>query len=291
MGAKPQTECMPSIPTVPLNDGRAIPQLGFGVWQIQPDETARAVGRALDIGYRHIDTAQMYGNECAVGQAVRASGLDRADVFITSKLDNRFHRPADARSAFEATLLELGVDYVDLFLIHWPLPTLYDGDFVSTWKTLEEHHRDGRARSIGVSNFQVEHLERLAAAADVMPAVNQIELHPYFLNDDVHRYGQALGIATEAWSPLAQGNVLDEPLINEIAEQLGRTPAQVVLRWHLQRGHIVFPKSTAPARIAENFAVFDFELEPGDVERIDALDEGEAGRIGPNPDLFAHVPA
>jgi 2,5-diketo-D-gluconate reductase A len=268
-----------------------IPQLGFGVWQVDPEDTAAAVGHALETGYRHIDTAQMYGNERQVGEAIRASGLDRGDVFITSKLDNRFHRPADACRAFEATLLELGVDYVDLFLIHWPLPTLYEGDFVSTWKTLEQHRRDGRARSIGVSNFQVEHLERLASAVDVMPAVNQIELHPYFRNEDVREYGEATGIATEAWSPLAQGNVLDDPVIVAIADKLGRTPAQVVLRWHLQDGHIVFPKSTTPARIAENFAVFDFELEPGDVERIDALDEGESGRIGPNPDVFAYVPA
>jgi 2,5-diketo-D-gluconate reductase A len=279
------------VPTVSLNDGRTIPQLGFGVWQIDPDDTARAVSHALETGYRHIDTAQMYGNEREVGEAVRASGLDRADVYITSKLDNRFHRPADARRAFDATLIELGVDYVDLFLIHWPLPTLYDGDFVSTWRTLEEYRRDGRARSIGVSNFQVAHLERLAAAADVLPAVNQIELHPYFGNDEVHRYGRAAGIATEAWSPLAQGTVLDDPVIDAIAERLGRTPAQVVLRWHLQRGNVVFPKSTTPARIAENFAVFDFELDPDEVRRIDALDEGEAGRIGPNPDVFAYVPA
>jgi 2,5-diketo-D-gluconate reductase A len=295
MADGPQTWAMPSIPlSVPalqLNDGHTIPQLGFGVWQIEPEATARAVGRALELGYRHIDTAQMYGNERQVGRAVRASGLDRADVFITSKLDNRFHRPGDARRAFDASLVELGVDYVDLFLIHWPLPTLYDGDFVSTWRTLEECRRDGRARSIGVSNFQVEHLERLAAAADVVPAVNQIELHPYFRNDDVHRYSEAAGIATEAWSPLAQGTVLDDPVITAIAEELGRTPAQVVLRWHLQHGHIVFPKSTTPSRIAENFSVFDFELEPGDVERIDALDAGEDGRIGPNPDVFAYVPA
>jgi 2,5-diketo-D-gluconate reductase A len=279
------------VPTLSLNDGRTIPQLGFGVWQIDPQDTAAAVGHALETGYRHIDTAQMYGNERQVGEAIRASGLDRADVFITSKLDNRFHRPEDARRAFEATLLELGVDYVDLFLIHWPLPMLYDGDFVSTWQALEDFRRDGRARSIGVSNFQVDHLERLAATADVMPAVNQIELHPYFRNDDVHRYGAAAGVATEAWSPLAQGTVLDDPVVGSIADKLGRTPAQVVLRWHLQHGHIVFPKSTTPARIAENFAVFDFALEPVDVQRIDALDEGEPGRIGPNPDVFAYVPA
>ena len=281
---------MSPIPSIELNDGHTIPQLGFGVFQIAPEDTARVVGHALEIGYRHIDTAQMYGNERQVGEAVRASGLDRADVFITSKLNNGFHRPDDASSAFEETLSELGVDYVDLFLIHWPLPTLYDGDFVSTWNTLEAFRDDGRARSIGVSNFQVAHLERLAAAGDVVPAVNQIELHPYFLNDEVRRYGEARGIATEAWSPIAQGNVLDDPVITGIAEKLGRSPAQVVLRWHIQLGNIVFPKSTTPARIEANLDLFDFELELGDAEAIDALGRGEAGRIGPNPDVFAHVP-
>jgi 2,5-diketo-D-gluconate reductase A len=287
---RPSDERMSPVPTIELNDGHTIPQLGFGVFQIEPEHTPRAVGHALEIGYRHIDTAQMYGNEKGVGEAVRASGLDRADVFITSKLNNGFHRPDDARRAFDRTLSELAVDYVDLFLIHWPLPTLYDGDFVSTWKTLEEFRQDGRARSIGVSNFQVAHLERLAAAADVVPAVNQIELHPHFLNAQVQAYGRAHGIATQAWSPIAQGKVLGEPAITAIAERLGRSTAQVVLRWHLQRGNIVFPKSTSPARIAENFELFDFELEPGDVEKIDALDEGEAGRIGPNPDVFAYIP-
>jgi 2,5-diketo-D-gluconate reductase A len=280
---------MSPVPTIQLNDGHTIPQLGFGVFQIEPEDTARAVGHALEIGYRHIDTAQMYGNEKGVGDAVRASGLDRADVFITSKLNNGFHRPDDARRAFEHTLSELGADYVDLFLIHWPLPTLYDGDFVSTWKTLEEFREDGRARSIGVSNFQIAHLERLAAAGGAVPAVNQIELHPYFLNDEVHAYGKDHGIATQAWSPIAQGTVLGDPAITAIAERLGRSPAQVVLAWHIQRGTIVFPKSTTPARIEENFELFDFQLEPGDVSKIDALDEGEAGRMGPNPDAFAFV--
>jgi 2,5-diketo-D-gluconate reductase A len=279
-----------AVPTIELNDGRAIPQLGFGVFQIDPRDTARAVSEALEVGYRHIDTAEMYANERGVGEAVRASGLDRADVFITSKLSNRFHRPDDARRAFDRTLSELGTDYVDLFLIHWPLPTLYDGDFVSTWQTLEAFHRDGRARSIGVSNFQVDHLERLRAASDVVPAVNQIELHPYFLNDEVRAYGRAHGIATQAWSPIAQGDVLDDPVIAAVAERLGRSPAQVVLRWHVQHGNVVFPKSTTPARIRENFELFDFELEPDDVITLDALDRGDAGRRGPNPDTFAHVP-
>jgi 2,5-diketo-D-gluconate reductase A len=290
-GDKMTTPLPGAVPTIELNDGRAIPQLGFGVFQIPPDETERAVTVALETGYRHIDTAEMYGNEKGVGDAVRASGIDRADVFITSKLNNGFHEPGVARKAFAQTLDELGSDYVDLFLIHWPLPTLYGGDFVSTWKTLEEFQADGRARSIGVSNFQVAHLERLAAETDVVPAVNQIELHPYFQNSEVEAYGRAHGIATQAWSPIAQGRVLDEPVLQEIAERLGKSPAQVVLRWHIERGYVVFPKSTTPARIKENFELFDFELEPGDTEKIDALDRGEAGRDGPNPDVFDYVPS
>jgi 2,5-diketo-D-gluconate reductase A len=279
------------IPDLPLNDGTSIPQLGFGVFQIEPKDTVEAVTRALELGYRHIDTAEMYGNEAEVGEAIRASGLDRAEVYITSKLNNGFHRPDDARRAFEGTLEALGFDHVDLFLIHWPLPTLYDGDYVSTWKTLEGFKADGRARSIGVSNFQVAHLERLAAEADVVPAVNQIELHPYFLNEEVRAYGEEHGIATEAWSPIAQGKVLDDPAIVEVAERVGRSPAQVVLRWHLQRGSIVFPKSVTPSRMQENLALFDFELEPRDVEALNGLDRGEDGRTGPNPDVFDYVPA
>jgi 2,5-diketo-D-gluconate reductase A len=279
-----------AVPTIELNDGRAIPQLGFGVFQIPPKETERPVAVALETGYRHLDTAEMYGNEKGVGDAVRASGIDRADVFITSKLNNGFHEPDAARKAFAKSLTDLGSDYVDLFLIHWPLPTLYDGDFVSTWKTLEEFHADGRARSIGVSNFQVDHLERLAAECDVVPAVNQIELHPYFHNTDVDAYGRAHGIATQAWSPIAQGKVLNDPALKEIAERLGKSPAQVALRWHIQRGNIVFPKSTTPARIKENFALFDFDLAPDDVAKLDALDQGEAGRDGPNPSTFDYIP-
>jgi 2,5-diketo-D-gluconate reductase A len=279
-----------AIPAIELNDGNSIPQLGFGVFQIDPSETAQAVQTALEAGYRHIDTAEMYRNEKGVGEGIRASGIDRADVFVTSKLNNGFHRPDDARRAFGETLAALGFDHVDLFLIHWPLPTLYDGDFVSTWKTLEEFKRDGRARSIGVSNFQVAHLERLAAETETVPAVNQIEAHPYLLNDEVRAHGEERGIATEAWSPIAQGGVLDDPVIQVIAGELDRTPAQVVLRWHIQRGSIVFPKSATPARIQENIGLFDFELDGGQVARIDGLDRGEAGRIGPNPDVFAYVP-
>jgi 2,5-diketo-D-gluconate reductase A len=279
-----------TIPTIDLNDGTVIPQLGFGVFQIPPPETARAVELALAAGYRHIDTAEMYGNEKGVGEAIRASGLDRDDLYLTSKLNNGFHEPDEARRAFDRTLEELGFDQVDLFLIHWPLPTLYDGDFVSTWKTLEEFKADGRARSIGVSNFQIAHLERLAAETDTVPAVNQIELHPYFQNAEVRSYCESHGIATEAWAPIAQGKILDDPVVGEVAEHVGRSPAQVVLRWHIQRGNIVFPKSTTPARIEENVQLFDFELDADQVAKIDALDRGEAGRNGPNPDSFAYVP-
>ena len=271
---------MSSVPMIELNDGRAIPQLGLGVFQIPPDETARAVAAALEIGYRHIDTAEGYRNERGVGDGVRASGLDRSEVFVTSKLDNRSHRPDDARRAFAGTLAELGFDYVDLFLIHWPVPS---GDFVATWKTLEEFRRDGRARSIGVSNFEVDHLELLARESDVVPAVNQIELHPYLQNREVDAYDRAHGIATEAWSPIVQGAVLGDPAVVAIAERLGRSVAQVVLRWHIERGNVVIPKSATPARIKENFELFDFALAPGDHEAIDALDRGEAGRTSLHP--------
>ena len=281
---------MSEVPNVTLNDGNTIPQLGFGVFQIEPEDTAESVSKALEIGYRHIDTAEMYGNEKEVGEGIRNAGLDRDEVFITSKLNNSFHEPDDAREAFDRTLSDLGFDYVDLFLIHWPLPTRYDGDFVSTWKTMEEFKSEGRARSIGVSNFQPDHLERLASETDTVPAVNQIEVHPYLTNDAVRAYGQEHGIFTEAWSPIAQGGVLEDSTITRIAEKFSKTPAQVVLRWHIQRGDIVFPKSVTPSRIQENFELFDFELKQGDVEEITALDQGEDGRTGPHPDKFDYVP-
>ena len=281
---------MTNVPSIELNDGASIPQLGFGVYQVPPEDTAATVQQALEVGYRHIDTAEMYQNEKGVGEGIRNSGIAREDVFVTSKLNNGFHKPDDARRAFDQTLTALGFDYVDLFLIHWPLPTLYDGDFVSTWKTLEEFKKDGRARSIGVSNFQVAHLEKLAQETDTVPAVNQIEVHPYFANNEVRAYGKEHGIATEAWSPIAQGKVLDDPVITLIAEATGKSPAQVVLRWHIQRGDIVFPKSVTLQRIKDNFALFDFELGGEDVEAISALDNGESGRIGPNPDTFDYVP-
>ena len=280
-----------AAPSITLNDAEAIPQLGFGVFQIPLHETRHAVRDALEVGYRHIDTAEMYGNERAVGEAVHASGLDRSDIYITSKLSNSYHRPEDARRAFEGTLEALASDHVDLFLVHWPLPTLYDGDFVSTWQTLEEFKEDGRARSIGVSNFEIAHLERLAAESVVVPAVNQIELHPYFQNREVVAYGREHGIVTEAWAPIAQGGVLADPALIEIAERYGKSVAQVVLRWHIQHGNVVFPKSVTPERIRQNFAIFDFELERADLETIDGLDRGEAGRNGPHPDTFAYIPS
>ena len=281
---------MTTVPNLTLNDGVQIPQLGFGVFQVPPEETEKAVLAAFEAGYRHIDTAQMYQNEEGVGRAIAASGIPRDEIFITSKLNNGFHQPDDAKRAFDGTLTALGLDHVDLFLIHWPLPTLYDGDYVSTWKVLESLKVDGRSGSVGVSNFQVAHLERLAAETGTVPAVNQIEAHPYFRNDEVRAYDKEHGIATEAWSPIAQGAVLDDEVITGIADRLGRTPAQVTLRWHVQRSDIVFPKSMSPARMKENFGLFDFELEDTDVKAISGLDKGEVGRTGPNPDQFDYLP-
>ena len=281
---------MSSVPSITLNDGNTIPQLGFGVYQVKPDETAAAVRSALEVGYRHIDTAEMYGNEEGVGQGIRDAGVDRGEVFITSKLNNSYHRPDDARRAFDATLEALGSDYVDLFLIHWPLPTRYDGDFVSTWNTLEEFAKEGRARSVGVSNFQVAHLQRLAEESQTVPAANQIEVHPYFTNEQVRDYDREHNIATEAWSPIAQGNVLGDEHITRIADGYGKTPAQVVLRWHIQRGDVIFPKSVHRERMQSNFEIFDFSLTSDEMETITGLDQGESGRTGPNPDKFDWIP-
>jgi 2,5-diketo-D-gluconate reductase A len=280
-----------AIPTIMLNDGRIIPQLGFGVFQVPPPETKAAVATAIEIGYRHLDTAQMYENEKGVGEAIAASGLDRSEFFVTSKLSNAAHEPDVARDAFDATLEALGSDYVDLFLIHWPLPTLYGGDFVQTWRTLEEFYRSGRARSIGVSNFTPHQLRRLRAETEIRPAVNQVEIHPYFTNEDIRAYDADNEIATEAYSPIAQGEVLTDPTIDTIARAVGRTPAQVVLRWHIQRGDIIFPKSKTADRVRENFALFDFELDEGTMASISALDRGEKGRTGGNPETMAYLPS
>jgi 2,5-diketo-D-gluconate reductase A len=274
-----------AVPDIMLNNGNTIPQFGFGVFLVEPKETAEAVTTALQAGYRHVDTAEMYGNEREVGQAIAKSGLDRGDVFVTSKLSNDAHLPDDARVAFELTLEAIGSDYIDLFLIHWPLPTRYDGDYVSTWQTLEEFYRDGRARSIGVSNFQPHHLRRLHTECEVPPAVNQIEVHPYFAQDDVRAFCGEHQIGVEAWAPLARGGeVLSDPTIDSIAHRVGKTAAQVVLRWHIERGDIVFPKSVTPSRIKENIGIFDFELSGEDVEAISALNRND--RTGPDPDKF-----
>jgi 2,5-diketo-D-gluconate reductase A len=275
------------VPTITLNNGVEIPQLGFGVFQVKPEETAQAVQTALEVGYRHIDTAEMYGNEKGVGEGVRNSGVPREEVFVTSKLNNGFHAHADALKAFDQSLADLGFDYLDLFLIHWPLPGI-DVDFVETWKAMEEIYHSGRAKAVGVSNFNAHHLGKLFAETDVRPAVNQIEVHPYLAQDDLRAFDAEHEIATEAWSPIAQGKVLDDPAVVRVAERTGRTPAQVTLRWHVQRGDIVFPKSVTRSRVEENFALFDFELSQDDMREISALDRGE--RTGPDPETFNYIP-
>ena len=280
-----------TVPTITLNNQTTIPQLGFGVFQVPPAQTADTVTKALGVGYRHIDTAEMYGNEQEVGEAIKASGIARDDLYITSKLNNGYHRPDDARRAFAETLDKLGLEQIDLFLIHWPLPTQYDGDYVSTWQTLAEFVGDGRARSIGVSNFQPAHLDRIVAETGVVPAVNQIEVHPYFTNEDARAASIRHGIEVESWSPIAQGKVLDDPVIGTIAAAHGKTPSQVTLRWHIERGDVVFPKSMHEERMRENFDIFDFALTPDEVAAISGLDRGEAGRTGPNPDTFDWIPA
>ncbi len=226
----------------------------------------------------------------ASARACESSGIAREDLYVTSKLNNGFHQPDDARRAFETTMSDIGLDYLDLFLIHWPLPTLYDGDYVSTWRTMSEFVADGRVKSIGVSNFQPAHLDRIVAETGVVPVVNQIEVHPHFGNEEARAASRAHGVLVEAWSPIGQGASLADPTIVAIAARTERTPAQVTLRWHIQRGDIVFPKSSHRARMQENFALFDFELSAEDMAAISALDQGEAGRIGPNPDVFDWIP-
>ncbi|TIC83573.1 aldo/keto reductase [Nocardioides sp. GY 10113] len=280
-----------TTPHLSLNDGSSIPQLGFGTFKVADDDAPRVVGDALEAGYRHLDTAQMYGNESGVGAAIAASGIPRDELYVTTKLHNPFHRPADVRSSFAASLEKLGLDRVDLFLIHWPLPTRYDGDYVSTWEAMLGLLAEGGTRSVGVSNFQPDHLERIVSATGAVPAVNQIEVHPYFTNEAARAATLAHGARVEAWSPIARGQVLDDAVIGRIAAELGRTPSQVTLRWHLERGDIVFPKTTRPERMAENLAVLDFTLTPDQVAEISALDRGESGRTGPNPDTFDWIPA
>jgi 2,5-diketo-D-gluconate reductase A len=277
---------MATVPDITLNNGVEIPQLGFGVFLVDPAETEEKVTQALEIGYRHIDTAQGYRNEKEVGQAIRASGVDPAEIFVTSKLANNRIGYDDALAGFDATTEALGLDKVDLYLIHWPLATVRD--FVDTWKAFERLAAEGRVRSVGVSNFQIHHLQRLFDETDLVPAVNQIEAHPYLTQDALLAFDAEHGIATEAWSPIARGAVIDDEVIAEVAKSYDRTPAQVVLRWHIQLGSIIFPKSNSRARMQENFELFDFELSPENMDRISALNKDE--RVGPDPDTFAMVP-
>jgi 2,5-diketo-D-gluconate reductase A len=274
---------MTNVPGIKLNSGATIPQLGFGVFQIDPQDTATTVQTALEIGYRHIDTAQMYGNEAEVGEAIASSGIPRDELFVTTKCNNSNHGYDDAQRALDESLSKLRTDHVDLYLIHWPLPgkDLY----VETWKGFEQAAKDGRARSIGVSNFQSHHLDRLAQETSTVPAVNQIELHPHLQQPEMREYDRSHGIATEAWSPIGQGKgVIDEDRIVAVAKGHGKTPAQVTLRWHVQLGNIIFPKSVTDYRIRENFDIFDFELTDEEMSAIGALDKGE--RLGPDPDQF-----
>jgi 2,5-diketo-D-gluconate reductase A len=274
---------MTEIPSITLNDSHTIPQLGFGVFQVPPEETVDAAVHALRRGYRHIDTAALYGNEAEVAEAIERAGLDREAVFVTTKVWNDDQGRERTRRALERSLNQLGFDYVDLYLIHWPAPS--QDLYVETWETLIELRDEGRTRSIGVSNFQVDHLERIVEATGVVPVLNQVELHPRLQLSELRRVHAEHDIATEAWSPLGRGRILDDPVINGIAESIGRTPAQVVLRWHVQLGNIVIPRSVNPSRIEENSRIFDFELDEDALRAIEQLDEGE--RIGPDPATFA----
>ena len=277
---------MATVPTLTLNNGVEIPQLGFGVFQIPPEETAAATRTALDIGYRHIDTAQMYGNEKEVGQAVRESGLDRSEVFVTSKLNNNRQERDDILRSFDRSLEALGFDQLDLFLIHWPLPGV--SDYAQRWKVMEEIYAGGRVRAIGVSNFQPHHLQTLFDASELRPAVNQIEVHPFLTQEALRAFGADHGIVTEAWAPIARGKVDDDAVIRGVAEQVGKSPAQVTLRWHVQRGDVVFPKSVTRSRVEENFDIFDFELDDGQMAALTGLNQDL--RTGPNPDEFTWIP-
>jgi 2,5-diketo-D-gluconate reductase A len=272
-----------ATPTIHLNDGTTIPQVGFGVFQVPPDEVIEPVTKALQAGYRLIDTAAAYGNEEGVGKAIADSGVPRDDLYITTKLWNSDQGYDTALRAFDASMDKLGLEVLDLYLIHWPLPM--KDLYLDTWRAFERIRSEGRVRSIGVSNFNVEHLERLAKESDVVPAVNQVELHPRLAQEELRAYHAEHGIATEAWSPIGQGKgLLEDPTITEIAEAHGRSSAQVVLRWHVQLGNVVIPKSVTPSRIEENLALFDFELSDEEMTRLTAL--GPEDRVGPDPATF-----
>jgi 2,5-diketo-D-gluconate reductase A len=271
------------VPSTDLGGDVTIPQLGFGVFQVPPEDTERTVAQALETGYRHIDTASAYRNEAAVGKAFADSGLPRDEVFITTKLWNADQGHDEALKAFDKSLERLGLDHVDLYLIHWPAPA--NDRYVASWKALLEIQESGRSRAVGVSNFQSSHLQRLIDETGVSPSINQVELHPYLQQEDLRAFHQEHAIATEAWSPLAQGRLLDDPVLVQIAEAHGKSPAQVVLRWHLQVGNVVIPKSVTPERIAENLDLFDFELTADDLAAIRGLNRDQ--RDGPDPDAFS----
>ena len=279
------------IPTIALNDNTQIPQLGFGTYLVDPTEAAKVVSDALEAGYRHIDTAQMYRNEAGVGDAIARSGISRDELYVTTKLSNENHERDAVRRSLDQSVADLQVEYVDLFLMHWPLPTLYDGDFPATWAAMAELRGDGRVRSIGVSNFQPAHLDRIITETGIVPVVNQIEAHPYFANDVARAASCRHGMAVEAWGPLGQGTVLDDAVIAGIADDLGRSSAQIILRWHIERGDIIFPKSTRPERMRQNLDLFDFALTVEQTAAVDALDRGDEGRVGSHPDTFAWLPA
>lgn len=268
--------------TLELNSGARIPQLGFGTSRLA--DPAQSVAEALKIGYRHIDTAQMYGNETEVGQALAASGVAREEVFLTTKLNNPNHAPADVHSTFAESLQRLNLDYVDLFLLHWPMPFL-EIDYVDTWKAIIGILESGRAKSIGVSNFQPDHLERIIDGTGVVPAVNQIEVHPYFANNEVREFSKSKGIVVESWGPLGRGQEFEDPTVSEIAQKHGKSPAQVLLGWHLKRGDVAIPKSDTPERIRTNFEALGFDLPDEDVAAIDTLDKGEEARQSPHPNV------
>ncbi|MBM7824476.1 2,5-diketo-D-gluconate reductase A [Arcanobacterium pluranimalium] len=281
---------MTQITATKLNTGKFMPQLGFGTYKLTPDIATEVVLEALKIGYRHIDTAQMYGNEREVGLAIKESGIPREEIFLTTKLNNGNHLPDDARRTFDESLEKLGTDYVDMFLMHWPLPKLYDGDFVTTYKVMEEFAIDKRARAIGVSNFEPHHLVPILREATIVPATNQIELHPYLLNKATAEFCRNQGIAITAWSPLGRGRQFEDPTIAEIATRIGASPAQVILAWHLQHGNIAIPKASSVERQRENFESANISLSEADMEAIDALDKGEAGRTGKHPDEMNLIP-
>ena len=278
-----------AVPALQLNTGATVPQVGFGTFQVDPATTRDVVVNAIEGGYRSIDTAARYLNEAGVGQAIAEAGVARGELFVATKLANPDQGYDSTLRAFDASLAELGLDDVDLYLIHWPCPAR--AEFRNTWRAMELLQSEGRVKAIGVSNFLAHHISELLESSQTVPAVNQVELHPYFQQTELREFHAAHGIVTEAWSPLAQGAVLSDPVIVGIAERLGRSPAQVVLRWHVQLGNVVIPKSVTPERQAENIALFDFELSDADMAAIGALDRGERGRTGFHPDRFNGFPA